>query len=192
MPHGARLSLAALILLCGVGGASAEPAAGTTWTDPPSHKAAAEKPPSADAKPVAPARTAVTPAVAPEAKPAPAPRKAVAARRTPDRRATRSAAPARRVAAAPRRPRLAATRTRIARAPQVVAVAPPPMPVEGYARYRAYGYGPGYGPGYVDERLEHLSSAEAAGYLVVRRRTVQFPDGRTLRYYRPDDAGEPF
>jgi hypothetical protein len=71
--------------------------------------------------------------------------------------------------------------------PRVVALVPP----EGYARYRPYGYGPGYGPGYADERLDRLHSAESAGYLVVRRRTVQFPDGRTLRVYRPDD-GEPF
>ncbi|MGT2479962.1 hypothetical protein ACU4GR_16300 [Methylobacterium oryzae CBMB20] len=54
------------------------------------------------------------------------------------------------------------------------------------------GTAPAYAPGYVDERLDRLSSAEAAGYLVVRRRTVQFPDGRTLRVYRPDDAGEAF
>ena len=47
-------------------------------------------------------------------------------------------------------------------------------------------------PGYTDERLDRLSSAQAAGYLVVRRRTVQFPDGRTLRVYRPDDGGEPY
>jgi hypothetical protein len=54
-----------------------------------------------------------------------------------------------------------------------------------------YGYGPGYGAGYADERLDRLSSAAAAGYVVVRRRTVVFPDGRTLRVYRPDE-GEPF
>jgi hypothetical protein len=70
----------------------------------------------------------------------------------------------------------------------MVAVAPPPPPPDGYPRYRAYNYGPGY----ADERLERLGAAEAAGYLVVRRRTVEFPDGRSLRVYRPDDEGEPF
>jgi pyruvate/2-oxoglutarate dehydrogenase complex dihydrolipoamide acyltransferase (E2) component len=189
MPHGARSSLAALILFLGVGGASAEPAAGTTWTDPPTHKPAAEKAPAADTKAAAPAQTANTPAAAPEAKPAsPAPQ-SVATRRTPDRRAARGPTPAKRVAAAPRRPHVAA-HTRRARTPQVAAVAP--LPPQGYARYRPYGYGPGYGPGYADERLERLSSAEAAGYLVVRRRTVQFPDGRTLHFYRPEDEGEPY
>lgn len=194
MPHGARTSLAALILLLGVGGATAEPAAGSTWTDPPAHKSAAEPPPAADKKAAAPAPAAVsasTPAAAsPEARPPRAKRKAVAARRAPERTATRRVPATKRVVAASRRTRVAATPARTFREPQVVAVAPPPP--DGYARYRAYGYGPGYGPGYADERLDRLSSAEAAGYLVVRRRTVQFPDGRTLRYYRPDDESEPF
>ncbi|MCJ2053312.1 hypothetical protein [Methylobacterium sp. J-070] len=187
MPHGARTRLAALILLLGVGGASAEPAAGTTWTDPPTHKPAAETAPARRETPAAPAPTATaTPAAA---APARAARRTVAARRPPERRITRSAAqPVRRVAAAPRRPRFVAARPRRIYTPQVVAVVPPAGPPEGDARYRAYGYGPGY----ADERLERLSSAEAAGYLVVRRRTVQFPDGRTLRFYRPDDGGEPF
>lgn len=199
MLHGARTSLAALILLLGVGGASAEPAAGTTWTDPPAHKPSAEKPPAADQKAAAPAVTASTPAAAtPAVRPSRAARKAVAARRTPERKVARSAPAPRRVVASVRRARVAAapvrtfhTRRVVSRVvPQVVAVAPPPP--EGYPRYRPYGYGPGYGPGYVDERLDRLSSAEAAGYLVVRRRTVQFPDGRTLRVYRPDDEGEAF
>ncbi len=58
MPHGARTRLAALILLLGVGGASAEPAAGTTWTDPPTHKPAAETAPARRETPAAPAPTA--------------------------------------------------------------------------------------------------------------------------------------
>lgn len=203
MPYGARTSLAALILLFGVGGASAEPAAGTTWTDPPVHKPAAEKPPAANQKAAAPAATASTastPAAAtPAVRPSRAARKAVAARRAPERKVARSTRAPRRVVASARRARVAAAPVRTFHAPrvvsrfvpQVVAVAPPPPP-EGYPRYRPYGYGPGYAPGYVDERLDRLSSAEAAGYLVVRRRTVQFPDGRTLRVYRPDDAGEAF
>jgi hypothetical protein len=197
MPHGARTSLAALILLLGVGGVSAEPAAGTTWRDPPTHKPAAEKAgetaSAADRKAAPPAATASTASTPAAASPAVRPRAArrVAARPAPERRAARVAAAPRRVAAAPRRTRTAAAPARSFRAPQVAAAAPPPPP-EAYARERPYGYGPGYGPGYADERLDRLSSAEAAGYLVVRRRTVQFPDGRTLRFYRPDDDGEPF
>ncbi|MGH1573123.1 hypothetical protein ACRAWG_23695 [Methylobacterium sp. P31] len=196
MPHGARTSLAALILLLGAGGASAEPAQGTTWKDPPAHKPAAEKAPAADRTVAAPAQTASTPAAASQTtRPASAHRKAVAARRAPVRQAARKAAPpAKRVAATAHRSRIAAATTRTARSPHFVAVAPPPPPADGYPRYRSYGYGPGYGftPGYTDERLDRLSSAEAAGYLVVRGRTVQYPDGRTLRVYRPGDEGEPF
>ena len=194
MPQGARTSLAALILLIGVGGATAEPAAGTTWTDPPTHKPAAEAPAS-DRKAPAPAAapTASTPAaVAAEARPAPAKRK-TAARHVPARTTATRSAPARiaarraapeRLAASVRRARVAAAPPRVIVGPRAVALVPPQ---EGYARYRPYGYGPGY----ADERLDSLHSAAAAGYLVVRRRTVQFPDGRTLRVYRPDD-GEPF
>ncbi|MGH1589833.1 hypothetical protein ACRBEV_17715 [Methylobacterium phyllosphaerae] len=196
MPYGARTSLAALILVLGLGGASAEPAA-TTWTDPPAHKPAAETAPAADRKAVAPVPAVSTPAAASsDIKTTSARRKAVAARPARERTVARSRSPvAKRIAATPRRARVAATRVRtIRRAPQVAAAAPPPPPTEGYARYRAYGYGPGYGeaPGYADDRLDRLSSAQAAGYLVVHRRTVQFPDGRTLRVYRPDDGGEPF
>ena len=201
MPHGARITLAALILLLGVGGAAAEPAQGTTWTDPPSHKQAADKPPAAERIVAKPAPPAATPAASQLARPAVAERKT--ARRTPVRQvqvrhvpvrqaARTSYAPAARRRAVAERPmRTAPAPIRMARGPQIVAIAPPP---EAYARYRAYGYGPGYGytPGYTDERLDRLSSAQAAGYLVVRRRTVQFPDGRTLRVYRPDASGEPF
>ncbi|MCJ2136184.1 hypothetical protein MKK69_19370 [Methylobacterium sp. J-026] len=198
MPHGARTSLVALFLLAGLGGASAEPAAGSTWTDPPAHKSGTETRPAADRKAAAPvtaAPTAATPAASQEARSAPAARRAVAARRAPERKVAHAAVPSpKRVAAAPRRVRIAAPQTRMARDPRFVAVAPPPPPAEGYARYRSYGYAPGsaYGPGYADDRLERLRSAEAAGYLVVRRRTVQFPDGRSLRVYHPDDEGEPF
>ncbi|XYD09475.1 hypothetical protein R1A27_02545 [Methylobacterium sp. NMS12] len=198
MPHGARTSLAALMLILGIGGASAESAA-TTWTDPPAHKAVPPKAPASDPKAAAPAPSAATPAAATETRSPPARRKAVAVRRAPEPKAARAASAPKRVAAAPRRARVAAAPARTFRgAPQVVAAAPPPP--EGYARYRAYNYGPGYGygyapgyaAGYTDDRLDRLSSAQAAGYVVVHRRTVQFPDGRTLRVYRPDDEGEPF
>ena len=198
MPHGARISLVALFLLAGLGGASAEPAAGSTWTDPPARKSGTETPPNADrtaAAPVATVPAASTPAAAQEARPAPAERKAIAARRAPERKVAHAAAPSpKRVAAAPRRARIAATHIWAARDPRFVAVAPPPPPAERYARYRVYGDAPGYayGRGYADDRLERLRSAEAAGYLVVRRRTVQFPDGRSLRVYHPDEEGEPY
>lgn len=196
MLHGARTSLAALILALGLGGASAESVA-TTWTDPPAHKPATEKAPAADQKAAAPATAASTPAAATKVRPTPAKRTAVAARREPERKAARGpSSTAKRFAAAPRRARIAAAPARMIRSgPQIAAAAPPPPP-EGYARYRAYNYGPGYGYGYApddtDDRLDRLSSAQAAGYVVVRRRTVQFPDGRTLRVYRPDPEGEPF
>ncbi|MHB2207380.1 hypothetical protein [Methylobacterium sp. CM6257] len=197
MPHGARTSLAALILLLGAGGASAEPAQGTTWKDPPAHKPAAEKVPATDRTAATPTQTASTPAAASQpVRTAPVQRKAVAARRAPVRQAAhKTAPPAKRVAATAHRSRVAAAPARTTRGRHFVAAAPPPPPpVESYARYRSYGYGPGYGftPGYTDERLDRLSSAEAAGYLVVRGRTVQYPDGRTLRVYRPGDEGEPF
>lgn len=191
MPYGARTSLAALILslALGVTGTSAEPASG--WTDPPARKptpAASPAEPQKTAPPPASSSTASTPAASNPATAAPA-RKAVAARPAPKRVVTRHSAPAaKRIAATPHRPRVAAAPARTVRPPRMVAVAPPPPPPDGYPRYRAYNYGPGY----ADERLERLGAAEAAGYLVVRRRTVEFPDGRSLRVYRPDDEGEPF
>lgn len=36
-----------------------------------------------------------------------------------------------------------------------------------------------------DERLDRLRAAADAGYIVVRRRSVEFPDGRSLRIYHP-------
>ncbi|SFL26673.1 hypothetical protein [Methylobacterium pseudosasicola] len=186
MPYGARPSLAALILslTLGVTGAGAQSASG--WTDPP-----ARKPAAPSASPAEPQKAAPPPASTPAAAAPATARKAVAAQPVRKRLATRHAAPAaKRVAATPHRPRIAAAApARTIRAPRMVAVAPPPPPPrDDYPRYRAYNYGPGY----ADERLERLRAAEAAGYLVVRRRTVEFPDGRSLRVYRPDDEGEPF
>ncbi|MHC2106130.1 hypothetical protein [Methylobacterium sp.] len=188
MPYGARTSLAALVLALALGatGARAEPASG--WTDPPARKVAPAASPAEAQKADPP--PASTPAAA-----APA-RKAVAARPTQKRVATRRPAPeAKRVATTrgattAHRSRVAAAAARPMRPHRMVAVAPPPPPPlpDGYPRYRAYNYGPGY----ADERLERLRAAEAAGYMVVRRRTVEFPDGRSLRVYRPDDEGEPF
>ncbi|MDP4003819.1 hypothetical protein [Methylobacterium sp. NEAU K] len=190
MPYGARTSLAALILslALGVTGACAEPASGTTWTDPPAHRPVPEKPPAEARKAATPAPS--TPAAASQGvQPAPVARKALAAHRVRPRVAVHRAAPSpKRVAATARRARVAAAPVRTVRQPRLVAAEPPPPPPGGTARYRTYGYGPGY----ADERLERLSAAEAAGYLVVRRRTVEFPDGRSLRVYRPVDEAEPF
>lgn len=36
-----------------------------------------------------------------------------------------------------------------------------------------------------DDQARRIAAAEAAGYLVVRARSVRFPDGRSLRTYRP-------
>ncbi|MCJ2123372.1 hypothetical protein [Methylobacterium sp. J-077] len=182
MPYGARTSLAALILSLALGatGARAEQASG--WTDPPARKPAAAASP-AEAQKAAPPPASTPAAAAPV-------RKAVAARPVRTRIVTRRPAPeAKRVATTAHRPRVAAATVRTVRPHRMVAVAPPPPPLpDGYPRYRAYNYGPGY----ADERLERLRAAEAAGYLVVRRRSVEFPDGRSLRVYRPDDEGEPF
>ena len=42
-----------------------------------------------------------------------------------------------------------------------------------------------------DDRMRRIAAAQAAGYLVVRSRSVQYPDGRMVRSYRPydDDDG---
>lgn len=41
-----------------------------------------------------------------------------------------------------------------------------------------------------DDRTRRIAAAQAAGYLVVRARSVQFPDGRTVRSYRPYDEDD--
>ena len=119
--------------------------------------------------------------VAAKAAPAPAPARKAVARRAPARPAAiaRREAPARKRVAAVRRPprRLAA----------MPAQQQPQDPRLG--GYRPSGYAQGYVPGYADEAMERLKAAEAAGYLVVRRRSVEFPDGRSLRTYRPLEDG---
>jgi hypothetical protein len=44
---------------------------------------------------------------------------------------------------------------------------------------------PVYGYTLADGRARRIEAAQRAGYIVVHGRSVQFPDGRTLRTYRP-------
>lgn len=38
-----------------------------------------------------------------------------------------------------------------------------------------------------DDRTRRIAAAQAAGYLVVRARSVQYPNGQIMRSYRPYD-----
>jgi len=59
------------------------------------------------------------------------------------------------------------------------------------AQYPAYAGPPVvYGRTLEDERLARIRAAQAAGYIVVRSRSVEFPDGRSLRTYRPYEDEE--
>ncbi|WP_336487928.1 hypothetical protein [Methylobacterium nigriterrae] len=49
---------------------------------------------------------------------------------------------------------------------------------------------PVYGYTLADDRLRRIEAAQRAGYIVVRARSVQFPDGRSLRTYRPLEEGD--
>ncbi|KQU19141.1 hypothetical protein ASG63_08380 [Methylobacterium sp. Leaf94] len=171
-------------------------ASGRTWTDPPPRgtdeaKAPLAKVPLAKA-PLAKSSQTKAPVTKPEAPeqaaaaPAEARRPTHAAVRTPKsaRGNTQARVRVARPAASPsRRP---AVRT-VARAqdrqdPAVrrVTTRPPVM------RY-SYGVVPeSTGPfGYEDDRARRIRQAQEAGYLVVRSRSVEFPDGRRLRTYRP-------
>ncbi|KQP56255.1 hypothetical protein ASF41_23160 [Methylobacterium sp. Leaf111] len=166
-------------------------ASGRTWTDPPPRGTDEAKAPLAKASLAKSSQTKapVTKPEAPEqaaAAPAEARRPTHAAVRTPKsaRGNTQARVRVARPAASPsRRP---AVRT-VARAqdrqdPAVrrVTTRPPVM------RY-SYGVVPeSTGPfGYEDDRARRIRQAQEAGYLVVRSRSVEFPDGRRLRTYRP-------
>lgn len=183
MSIGAPRRFGAVLMLSAVLGLSAalaqtdEPAAKRTWTDPPARGGTATP--------------AATPAPAPE--PVAAPQKPSARAGAP-RRSTAQAAP--RSSAKPARPRIVERRTvRVAAEPRLsprphqtsrlvqVRRAPPPVALR-------YGYAADprpIAPGLYDEdeRLRRLRQAEAAGFLVVRQRSVEFPDGRRLRTYSP-------
>jgi len=169
MPHGVRSSLIAALLCTGF---AAHAAGGSTWTDPPARQPEAAKPGPEAAKPETPAAVS-----------APVRKEARVKRRTAE-------AP-RRVAVRPRRVRVAREappppRMVHARAPRIVAMEPRHRYV-----YRTYSEA-GFLPSYDDQRLDRLSTAVGSGYLVMRRRTVEYPDGRVIRYYRPveDDGME--
>jgi hypothetical protein len=177
MPTGMRSSLIALALCTGFGAAWAAGSPGgdkpSTWSDPPARTEAA-KPAEPTTKPPLPA--------------------AASAAQQKDRTAER---------ATPRRERRAERRKtrRIVKAPPVAprhhyaARRAPPMagtapggPRVLYRDYPAYSAAT-YPPDYDDERLDRLSTAVPSGYLVMRRRTVEYPDGRILRIYRPAQDG---
>ncbi len=169
-PLGLGLALAALVLTSS--GARAEPPAGT-WTDPPARSAA----PAADTP--APPRAEATPERAAK----------------PSIKAAGSAAPVRAEPVRKKSVRAARTHT-----PRRAVVARRPEPAMRSATVRPVRIArplhrdwPAAEPVYVmphaydprDPRLERLWSAEEAGYLAVRGRHVAYPDGRTLRIYRP-------
>ena len=181
MPSGVRSSLVLVALLSGLSAAHAAseagPGAASTWTDPPAR-------PPETAKPAARAAQPSTPAAA------------SAAQST----ARRSRTASRPEAATVRRQATRQTRSHVAHA--AARHIPTGRPVPHYAGpVYGYGYGPpmpawraspryteaGFPPSYEDQRLDRLSTAVGSGYLVMHRRSVEYPDGRVIRYYRPHD-----
>ncbi|KQP41327.1 hypothetical protein ASF49_18355 [Methylobacterium sp. Leaf104] len=159
-------------------------ASGRTWTDPPARGAAEVKPAPA---PEAPSQAAA-PAAAAEAK-----RPLQAAARTP--KSVRGYTEARvrvthRTASAPRHQAIRAVARapaapdragrRLVQRPAAYAARPPVI------RY-SYGVAPAATGMFVyeDDRARRIRQAQEAGYLVVRSRSIEFPDGRRLRTYRP-------
>lgn len=175
----------ALGLLPALAAAQTDPAAkgGRAWTDPPARETAGPKVEAP--KPVEAVKAATVPAAQPSA-PRPGRTKAASVRPAPRAKvAARAPVPRRQVVGTA--PRL--------RGPgqdsgfRVVTVRPRsyvPAPVI------RYGYVVGEMPVrpmvYDDGRAARIRQAEEAGYLVVRSRSVEFPDGRRLRTYRPVDA----
>lgn len=169
MPSGVRSSLIAFALLTGFAiPAVSEPA--TTWTDPPARKP--------DAAKTSPQPTVATPAaVSP-------PRREVKRMARVTRPSHRAVAQ-RRVRVAHQRPRRAPATT--AYRSQVFAMGPArPVVVRRYT-YPVYSDA-GFPPSYEDARLDRLSTAVSSGYLVMRGRTIEYPDGRLIRVYRPADG----
>lgn len=168
---------------------------GRTWTDPPPRGTAEAEPATTKSPSIKSPGT--TPAATPEAPrqaaaaPAEARRPTHAAVRTPKTARAKSARGntqarvrvARPAAAPARRP---AVRT-VARAQDYQDPAIRRMTMRLPVVRYSYGVVPeSSGPFvYEDDRARRIRQAQEAGYLVVRSRTVEFPDGRRLRTYRP-------
>ncbi len=176
MPTGMRSSFIALALCSLIGVAQAASPA-STWLDPPPRGTDANKAVAPTPKPSTPAAFATEQPSHPPAGMAVSRPKRVATRRTPPkaRIATRSP-PRHRHVAVSRRPSV----------PSRMASIRPPFVAQAYPAYRAVDYPQDY----EDARLERLSSAVHSGYLVMRRRTVEYPDGRVIRIYRPAEDGD--
>ncbi|GJE41531.1 hypothetical protein [Methylobacterium soli] len=195
---GARCGLGAALVLSLALGAPASraqdptppesaPQAARPWTDPPVR---------GSTNPVerAPAGRAAEAAAEKSAARAEAPRRIRAARRANRRTVTAEARPRPRVARREaRRARVATlhpTRVRPLAVPRFGPYAVTPLPGRYATPYPgAYPVGrvapPVYGYTLSDDRARRIEAAQRAGYIVVHSRSVQFPDGRTLRTYRP-------
>lgn len=171
------------------------------WTDPPVRGStnpaapAPDRPSAAAEMPVARPETAPRSrsarrtsrrTVTAEARP-----RSRAVRRQENRQANRQASrrPSRRVAVSTLHP----TRTRAYAAPRSGAYAATALPGRYATPYPgAYPAGvlarPVYGYTLADDRARRIEAAQRAGYIVVHSRSVQFPDGRSLRTYRPYEA----
>jgi hypothetical protein len=162
--------------------------AGRTWTDPPARSAAETKPAPAPAASPDPSGEASKAAPVEAKRPT---RAAVRAPRTA-RRYTEARVRVTHPAASFSAPRRQAVRT-VARAPAaapaVRRVAQRPAPYAARPPVVRYSYGvvpDSTGPFvYEDDRARRIRQAQEAGYLVVRSRSIEFPDGRRLRTYRP-------
>ncbi|GJE61033.1 hypothetical protein [Methylobacterium trifolii] len=185
MPVGARRSLVGAVLLgLALGPAQGQPAPGGAWTDPPARA------PVANPAPATPPGRTETPARQVEAPPAPEPIVR-----------TEASAPGRglRQRTAVRPQRRIVARVAVLPRPRRVAAVPHRAAASRVARYERYAAPYPVGrvaapeDGYGDERLGRLRAATEAGYIVMRRRSVEFPDGRSLRIYRPvEDGYDPF
>lgn len=183
-----RCGPAAILLSLGLGLPPAfaqSTTADRPWTDPP-----AKTVPSSKTAPSSPPSQAATTQSAPS-------KQAVSV----DRQAART-----RVAAKPRQPRLAESRVETGRRRMVaerprlaqpLAVRPSatrPVPARMtrrpvYAQRLPVGRFEGFE---MDERSRRIREAEEAGFLVVRSRTVEFPDGRRMRTYTPYEEPDDF
>ncbi|WP_426220314.1 hypothetical protein [Methylobacterium sp. NFXW15] len=166
MPFGVRSSLV-IAFLCST--VAVHAADGSTWTDPPPRP-----PETAKAAPAAPAPQAAAPDT---------PAALSESARTSPRVQRRKVAAQKRLAAQPRRVVVAHTIRRPARIVTLQAMRPAPR----RSAYRVYSQA-GVPVDYDDPRFDRLGSAVGSGYLVMHRRTVEYPDGRMIRYYRPVES----